>query len=103
MRFLMGTNKYSLYGRSVFGFMLAMTFCVALPSATAHAKEIKKPHYGTIKIQSNPAGLDRQGDGEPAGKTTADCTAGERLDPRPHTGLISLRDGQQWRGEIALP
>ncbi len=99
----MGTNKYSLYGRSVFGFMLAMTFCVALPSATAHAKKRKKPNYGTIKIQSNPAGLDLQIDGKPSGKTTADFTAIERLDPGLHTVLISLPDGQQWRREIDLP
>src|SRR6266536_5572992 len=103
MRFLMGTNKYSLYVRSVFGFMLAMTFCVALPSATAHAKKRKKPNYGTIKIQSNPAGLDLQIDGKPSGKTTADFTAIERLDPGLHTVLISLPDGQQWRREIDLP
>ena len=99
----MGTNKYSLYGRYVFGFMLAMTFCVALPSRTVDAKKRNKPNYGTIKVRSNPAGLDLQLDGKPVGKTTADFTAIERLDPGLHTILVTLPDGQQWRREIDLP
>ncbi|HCX29762.1 MAG TPA: hypothetical protein DHU55_08340 [Blastocatellia bacterium] len=103
MRSEMSANKYSLYGRYVFVFMLAMTFCVALPSATADAKKRKNPNYGTIKIQSNPAGLDLQIDGKPSGKTTADFTAIERLDPGLHTILITLPDSQQWRREIDLP
>jgi hypothetical protein len=103
MRSEISANKYSLYGRYVFVFMLAMTFCVALPSATAHAKKRKKANYGTIKIQSNPAGLDLQIDGKPSSKTTADFTAIERLDPGLHTVVITLPDGQQWRREIDLP
>lgn len=103
MRSEMGASKYRLYGRYAFGFMLAMTFCVALPSATAHAKKRKMPNYGTIKIQSNPAGLDLQIDGKPSGKTTADFTAIEHLAPGLHTVLIILPDGQQWRREIDLP
>src|SRR5450759_3505602 len=103
MRSEMSANKYSLYGRYVFVFMLAMTFCVALPSATAHAQKRKKANYGTIKIQSNPAGLDLQIDGKPSSKTTADFTAIERLDPGLHSVVITLPDSQQWRREIDLP
>lgn len=99
----MGMKKYSLYGRYVFGFMLAMTFCVALPSGTVDAKKRKRPNYGTIKVQSNPAGLDLQIDGKPFGKTSADFTAIERLAPGLHTILVTLPDGQHWRREIDLP
>ena len=99
----MSANKYNVYGRYILAFMLAMTFCVALPSGTAHAKKKKKQNYGIIKIQSNPAGLDLQMDGKSSGKTTADFTAIERLDPGLHTVVITLPDGQQWRREIDLP
>ncbi len=103
MRSEIGTNKHSLYGRYVFVFLLAMTFCGALPSATTYAKKRTKPNYGTLKIQSNPAGLDLQIDGKASGKTTADLTSIERLDPGLHTVVITLPDGQQWRREIDLP
>jgi len=99
----MSANKYNVYGRYILAFMLAMTFCVSLPSGTAHAKKKKKSNYGIIKIQSNPAGLDLQMDGKSSGKTTADFTAIERLDPGLHTVVITLPDGQQWRREIDLP
>ena len=80
-----------------------MTFCGALPSATTYAKKRTKPNYGTLKIQSNPAGLDLQIDGKASGKTTADLTSIERLDPGLHTVVITLPDGQQWRRDIDLP
>src|SRR6188474_3111495 len=103
MRSQMVSNSYSLYRKYAFGFMFAMTFFIAVPSGTVEAKKGNKPNYGTIKLRSNPAGLDLQLDGKPVGKTTADFTPFERLDPGLHTILVTLPDGQQWRREIDLP
>src|SRR6266404_3792095 len=69
----MDSNKHAFYARTALATLLALTFCAALPSSMAQAKKRKKPNYGTIKIQSNPAGL-----------------------------LMQI-DGQQWSREIDLP
>jgi hypothetical protein len=92
-----------LYARSIFAALLAFAFCVVLPSSAAQAKKRKKPNYGTIKIQSNPANLLMQIDGKPAGETTAEYTAIEHLDPGLHRIVIVMPDGQQWSREIELP
>ncbi len=99
----MNSHKHGFYARSVLVALLALAFCALLPLSTAQAKKRKKPNYGTIKIQSNPAGLLLQIDGRPAGETTAEYTAFERLDPGLHRIIIIMPDGQRWSRDIELP
>jgi hypothetical protein len=99
----MNSNKDAFYARTALATLLALAFCAVLPSSMAQAKKRKKPNYGTIKIQSNPAGLLMQIDGKPAGQTTTDYTELERLDPGLHRIVVVLPDGQQWSREIDLP
>jgi hypothetical protein len=81
--------------------LLALTFFAAHPASTASAKS-KKAKYGTIKIQTNPAGLLLMIDGRPVGETTADYRAFD-LDPGVHNVQVKLPNGQFWIREIELP
>src|SRR6267142_2624617 len=74
----MNSNKHAFYARTALATLLALAFCAVLPSSMAQAKKRKKPNYGTIKIQSNPAGLLMQIDGKPAGQTTTEYTELDR-------------------------
>jgi PEGA domain-containing protein len=86
-----------------FGFaaLLALTFFAAHPASTASAKS-KKAKYGTIKIQTNPAGLLLMIDGKTLGETTTDYRAFD-LDPGMHNVQVRLPNGQFWIREIELP
>ena len=99
----MNVIKWFRYGRFVLAACLVLTFCAAHPSATAYAKKRKKANYGTIKIQSNPAGFPLEVDGRAYGVTTAGYTTIERLEPGLHRIVVTLPDGQLWTREIDLP
>jgi len=96
----MAPNRHPTYGKYAFAALLAMICCLGHPSSTVHAK--KKPaKYGTIKVQTTPAGLPIEVDGKPQGQTTSDWRAWER-DPGVHTVVIVLPNGQRWTREIVL-
>ena len=73
----------------------------AVPASTAFAKD-KKAKYGTIKLQTNPAGLLLMIDGKPHGETTTDYRAFD-LDPGLHTLQVRLPNGKFWVREVELP
>ena len=100
MKISMASSRYLAPGKFAFAALLALTFCVAHPTSTGYAK--KKPaKYGTIKVQTTPAGLPIEVDGKPEGDTTTDGRAWER-DPGLHMIVISLPNGQRWTREINL-
>lgn len=94
-------RKHKSYGKLVFGALLALTFCMAFPSSTAHAKKRKLAKYGTIKVLSTPGGLPVEIDGKPEGLTSTDYRSFD-LDPGVHTLVINLPNGQRWTREIDL-
>jgi hypothetical protein len=81
--------------------LIAIGFCLAYPTSTAYAKKKKPAKYGTIKIQTTPAGLPIEVDGKPEGQTTSDWRAWDR-NPGVHTVVIVLPTGQRWTREIIL-
>jgi hypothetical protein len=93
--FIRGNLKFA------FAVLLALTFFAAHPATTAFAKS-KKAKYGTIKIQTNPAGLLLMIDGKVAGETSTDYRAYD-LDPGVHSIQVRLPNGQFWIREIDLP
>lgn len=99
----MSVSKSFCYGRFALAALLVMTFCAVHPSATAYAKKRKKANFGTIKIQSDPAGFPLEVDGKANGVTTAGYTAIEHLEPGLHRIVVTLPDGQLWTREIDLP
>lgn len=101
MRLDTAPNKYLPHGKFVFAAMLALTFCMAHPAATTFAKKRKPAKYGTIRIQSTPAGLPIEVDGKPEGETTSDWRSWDRH-PGLHSIVISLPNGQRWTREINL-
>jgi hypothetical protein len=101
MRLSTALNQYLSYGKFLFAAMLALTFCLAHPSATAYAKKKKLAKYGTIKILSTPGGLPLEIDGKSRGTTTTDYLAVD-LDPGVHSIVIGLPNGQRWTREINL-
>ena len=92
----MNVNKCLSYSRLALAALLVVTVCAVHPGATAYAKKRKKANFGTIKIQSNPAGFPLEVDGKAYGVTTAGYTAIERLEPGLHRVVITLPDGQLW-------
>jgi PEGA domain-containing protein len=101
MRLTTAPNQYLSYGKFLFAAMLALTFCVAHPSATAYAKKKKLAKYGTIKILSTPGGFPLEIDGKTRGTTSIEYLAVD-LDPGVHSIVISLPNGQRWTREINL-
>jgi hypothetical protein len=100
MRFKLAAKRHNTSAKFVFAALLAIGFCFAYPTSTVQAK--KKPtKYGTIKIQTTPAGLPIEVDGKPEGQTTSDWRAWDR-DPGVHTVVIVLPNGQRWTREIIL-
>lgn len=96
---LMASNRHRPYTKFAFAAVLAITLSFAF-SDTAYAK--KKPaKYGTIKVQTTPAGLPIEVDGKPEGQTTGDWRAWDR-DPGVHTIVITLPNGQRWTREVIL-
>lgn len=94
-------RKHKIYGKVAFAALLALTFCMALPSSTAYAKKRKLAKYGTIKVLSTPGGLPIEIDGRPEGVTTTDYRSFD-LDPGVHTIVINLPNGQRWTRAIDL-
>ena len=94
-KFILGNLKFA------FAALLAFTFFAAHPASTASAKT-KKAKYGTIKIQTNPAGLLLMIDGRAVGETTADYRAYD-LEPGVHNVQVRLPNGQFWMRDIELP
>lgn len=100
MKITMASTGYLAPGKFAFAALLALIFCVASPAATVYAK--KKPaKYGTIKVQTTPAGLPIEVDGKPEGDSTADWRIWDR-EPGLHTIVINLPNGQRWTREIKL-
>jgi hypothetical protein len=95
----MAPNRNMTSAKFAFIALVAISFCLAYPNSTAHAKKPAK--YGTIKVQTNPAGLPIELDGKPEGQTTSDWRAWDR-DPGVHTVVIILPNGQRWTREIIL-
>jgi hypothetical protein len=80
--------------------LVACIFCCVPPASNTYAK--KKPaRYGTLKVQTNPAGLPVEVDGKSEGATTTDWRIWD-LDPGRHSIVISLPNGQRWTREINL-
>lgn len=100
MRLTTAPNKYLTYGKFAFAAMLALTFCMVHPG-TAQAKKRKPAKYGTIKVQTTPAGLPIEINGKAEGQTTIDWRSFDR-DPGLHTIVINLPNGQRWTREINL-
>ncbi len=94
-------NLHRGYGKIAFAAFLALTFCVANPSATAYAKKRKLAKYGSIKVLSTPGGLPIEIDGRAEGVTTNDYRSFD-LDPGVHTLVLTLPNGQRWTREIDL-
>ncbi len=94
-------RKHNQAGKFAFAAFIALTFCMAFPSSTAHAKKRKLAKYGTIKILSTPGGLPIEVDGRPEGLTASDYRSFD-LDPGLHTIVITLPNGQRWTREIDL-
>ena len=94
-------NKPRTYFKLAFAVLLALTFCMANPASTAHAKKRKLAKYGSIKILSTPGGLPLEIDGKSEGQTTTDYRAFDR-EPGLHAVVITLPDGQRWTREIDL-
>src|ERR1044071_4006740 len=88
-----------LYGKVALAVLVALTFCLAHPASTAYAKKRKLAKYGSIKIQSTPAGLPIEIDGKPEGLTTADYRTFDR-EPGLHTIVVTFLNGQPWTREI---
>lgn len=100
MRFTMAPGRHMTCAKHIFAALLAIGVCLAYPTSIAHAK--KKPaKYGTIKVQTTPAGLPIELDGIPEGQTASDWRAWDR-DPGVHTVVIVLPNGQRWTREIIL-
>ncbi len=100
MRLSIAANRYPRYVKFALAALLGIGFCLAYPTTTAYAK--KKPaKYGTIKVQTTPAGLPIEVDGKPEGQTTSDWRAWDR-EPGVHTVVIVLPNGQRWTREIIL-
>jgi len=90
------------YGRLAFAVLAAVAFCLANPTSTTFAKsKKKKPAYGIVKIQTNPAGFPLDIDGKPQGSTTTEYREFE-LAPGLHTIVISLPSGQKWSREVSI-
>ncbi len=94
-------NKLLIRSRLLFAACIALTFCMAQPAATVLAKKRKLAKYGTIKLQTTPAGLPIEVDGKPSGETTVDHREFD-LDPGLHTITINLPNGQHWTREISV-
>ena len=83
------------------GFALVAILCCLVCSAPIAEAKKKPAKYGTIKVQTNPAGLPVEVDGKPEGQTSSDWRAWD-LAPGVHTVVIILPNGQRWTREIIL-
>lgn len=99
MRLKMASNRQLICTKFAFAALLATYFCLVCPTSTAYAKKPAK--YGTIKVQTTPAGLPIEVDGKPEGQTTSDWRSWDR-DPGVHTVVIILPNGLRWTREIIL-
>ncbi len=80
--------------------LVASMLVCAFPGAIAYAK--KKPaRYGTLKVQTTPAGLPVVVDGKAEDAITGEGRIWD-LDPGRHSIVISLPNGQRWIREISL-
>ncbi len=72
----------------------------AFDFAAVHAQKTRPADYGTLRVNSDPAGLLLEVDGKPYGETTRDYLNIERLLPGLHTLVVRWPDGSVWRREI---
>ena len=93
--------RFTAYSRLAVSALLLLTVCIVHPASNAYGKKKKLAKYGTIKIQTTPAGLPIAMDGRPEGETTSTWRSWDR-DPGVHTIVISLPNGQRWTREINL-
>jgi len=86
--------------------MLLAILCLlglgAFDFATVHGQKTKPADYGTLRVNSDPAGLLVEIDGKPYGETTRDYLNIEHLLPGLHTLAVTLPDGSLWRREIEI-
>jgi hypothetical protein len=94
-------NRLLTHRKLFFVVFIALTFCVAQPASTAFAKKRKPASYGTIKLQTTPAGFPISIDGKSSGQTTADPREFD-LNPGVHTITIDLPNGQHWTRELGV-
>src|SRR5881394_4021476 len=90
-------NKCALVAALVVGLVLGLGHV----SSTVQAQEKKRAKYGTLKLQTSPAGFPLLVDGQPSGQTTADYRDFD-LGPGVHTIGIVLPNGQDWTREIEI-
>ena len=74
----------------------------AFDSAAVHGQKTKRADYGTLRVNSDPAGLLLEVDGKAYGETTRDYLTIEHLLPGLHTVVVTLPDGSLWRKEIDI-
>jgi hypothetical protein len=80
-------------------FAVAIAFCQSQSAGPAYAKT--KVKYGTLRIQSNPAGLPLLVDGKSFGQTTTDFQVID-LEPGVHTITLKLPSGELWTRDLEI-
>jgi len=74
----------------------------AFDSAAVHGQKTKRADYGTLRVNSDPAGLLLEIDGKAYGETTRDYLNIEHLLPGLHTLVVTMPDGSLWRRDIEI-
>src|SRR4030095_7787611 len=74
----------------------------AFDFAAVHGQKTRRADYGTLRVNSNPAGLLVKVDGKPYGETTREYLTIEHLLPGLHTVAVTLPDGTLWSRDIEI-
>lgn len=74
----------------------------AFDFAAVQGQKTKRADYGTLRVNSDPAGLLVEIDGKPYGETTRDYLNIEHLLPGLHTLVVTMPDGSIWRRDIEI-
>jgi len=90
-------NRCALVAALAVGLLLGLGHL----SSSVKAQEKKRGKYGTLKLQTNPAGFPLAVDGQPSGQTTTDYRDFD-LAPGVHTIGLTLPNGQNWTREIDI-
>jgi len=94
-------NPSRLY---VIAFAILSVLCLgSLDSSAVFPQKTKPASYGALRVQSNPAGMPVEVDGIRSGVTSSgEDLQIEPLTAGPHTVVVTLPDGSQWRREIDI-
>jgi len=94
-------NPSRLY---VIAFAILSVLCLgSLDSSAVFPQKTKPASYGALRVQSNPAGMPVEVDGVRSGVTSSgEDLQIEPLTAGPHTVVVTLPDGSQWRREIDI-